>query len=107
MQMFHLLGLSANEPVHIISINANADEAQSVAERGAEFFRSHGRAVHKHAIHASDSIANIVLSTVADIGASMLVMGAFGPHSLMHQIFAGSTTKQLVRASSVPVFVHH
>jgi nucleotide-binding universal stress UspA family protein len=37
----------------------------------------------------------------------MLVIGVFAPHSLMHKLLVGSVTKQLIRASPIPVFVHH
>lgn len=107
MHMFHLMGLRGDGTMHIVSIDEDNNKAEELAQRGASFFESHGAEVKKHALQSVHEVAQAVLNTVENVGAGMLVMGAFGPHSLMHQLMAGSVTKQLVRSAPVPVFVHH
>jgi nucleotide-binding universal stress UspA family protein len=107
MQMFHLMGLRGGEPMHVLSVDDDDDKAEALAGRGADFFRSHAVEVSAHGLQAGGGAAQAILNLVESVGAGMLVMGAFGPHSLMHQLMAGSVTKQLIRACPVPVFVHH
>ncbi len=107
MQMFHLLGLRGNRRVNILSFDNDDDKAEAIAGRGAAFFESHNIDVMAHGLQAGGGTAQAILTAIESLGAGMLVMGAFGPHSLMHQLMAGSMTKQLIRACPVPVFVHH
>jgi nucleotide-binding universal stress UspA family protein len=107
MQMFHLMGLRDQEAMHILSIDDDDEKAEMLAERGAAFFTSHGAEVTTHGLQATVEIAQVVLNTVESVNAGMLVMGAFGHHSLLHQLMVGSVTKQLIRSCPVPVFVHH
>jgi nucleotide-binding universal stress UspA family protein len=107
MQMFHLMGLRDDEAVHVLAIDDDDEQAEILAARGAAFFASHGADVTTHGLHSSGETAQVVLNTVESIKAGMLVMGAFGHHSLLHQLMVGSVTKQLIRACPVPVFVHH
>ncbi|MCA8927978.1 MAG: universal stress protein [Alphaproteobacteria bacterium] len=107
MQMFHLMGLANSGPIHIVSVDEDGAAAEAKAACGASFFESHGEKVTPHALQASTEIAATILNTVENLDVGMLVMGAFGSHSLMHQLFVGSVTKQLIRACPIPVFVHH
>ena len=107
MQMFHLMGLRDQEAMHILSIDDDDEKAEMLAERGAAFFTSHGAEVTTHGLQATVEIAQVVLNTVESVNAGMLVMGAFGHHSLLHQLMVGSVTKQLIRSCPVHVFVHH
>ena len=107
MQMFHLMGLRDQEAMHILSIDDDDEKAEMLAERGAAFFTSHGAEVTTHGLQATVEIAQVVLNTVESVNAGMLVMGAFGHHSLLHQLMVGSVTKQLIRSCPVPVLVHH
>jgi len=107
MQMFCLMGLANGGPVHVVSIDADNDKAEYLAARGAAFFESHGEKVTAHGLQSSGDFAQTILNTVESLGVGMVVMGAFANRSLMRQIFVGSVTKQIIRASTVPVFLHH
>jgi len=107
MQMFQLMGLAADEPVHVVAVAAEEAEANEIAERGAGFFRSHGVEVAVHGLAVDGDVAAAILNTVEDIGAGILVMGAFGPRGFLDRLLGASVTKQLIRASHVPIFVHH
>ena len=107
MHMFHLMGLANGGPIHIISVDQEDENAETLAARGAAFFKSHGMEVKTHALEASSEIAQTILNTAESLEVGMLVMGAFSKRSLMHQIFVGSVTKQLIRVCQIPVFVYH
>ncbi len=44
MHMVLLLGLAKGREVHVVCVDADADKANALAERGAALFRSHGYA---------------------------------------------------------------
>ncbi len=49
-------------------------------------------------------VDEVILSTLQDTNADLLVMGAYG-HSRIRELIIGSTTTTLLRASAVPVLV--
>ena len=51
-------------------------------------------------------IAGVIQKTARDIGAKLIVMGAY-EHSKFSQDIFGGVTHEVVRASSVPVFMSH
>lgn len=52
------------------------------------------------------SIANEILSRLADQGADLLVMGAYG-HSRMRELVFGGATRQIARHMTVPTLFSH
>ena len=107
MHMYILLGLAKEQEPHVVSIAANRAEAAAIASRGADLFRSHGFAAEAHGVAAHGSPADAILSHVESMNAGMLVMGAWGRHSLVHNILVGSATRRLLHDCPTPVFVHH
>jgi nucleotide-binding universal stress UspA family protein len=101
-QLFALLGLAEGSPVQVAAVGDGA-EASTLAEEGAALLRQHGLAAEP--VTLAGKAAPAQLGTAAQIGARMLVMGAFGGSSLM-RLLAGSTTHVLLRDSRVPVFIH-
>ena len=51
-------------------------------------------------------VAHVILSRIADIGADMLVMGAYG-HSRMRELIMGGATREILRHMTVPVLMSH
>ena len=132
MHMYILLGLAKEQEPHVVSIAANRAEAAAIASRGADLFRSHGFAAEAHGVAAHETAAkgaglfrshgfdaeahgiaargnpaDAILSHVESMNAGMLVMGAWGRHSLVHNILVGSATRRLLHDCPAPVFVHH
>ena len=110
MQMFYLLGLANNQPVHVVSLNEDAALAERTAARGAKFFSDRGVSATPHGVLGdgdSNEIAMTIFHLAESIGADMVVMGAYAEHSIWRQLIVGSVTRQLIRACPVPLFVHY
>ena len=68
----------------------------------------------RHGIHAdlsvqpraSMAISDIILNTLADSGAGLLVMGAY-EHSRFSEMLLGGVTREVVQRSHVPVLMAH
>ena len=107
MHMFLLLGLAKDREIHVVSVNADAAKANALAERGAALFRSHGYAALSNGVASQGKVSDSVLGAISTCNAGRLVMGAYGHQGGIRRMLVGSTTKRLVTASPVPVFVHH
>jgi nucleotide-binding universal stress UspA family protein len=67
----------------------------------------HGVRVEAKQAYASDiDTGNALLSSAADLGSDLLVMGAYG-HSRMRELVLGGTTRQILRDMTVPVLMSH
>jgi nucleotide-binding universal stress UspA family protein len=51
-------------------------------------------------------VSDVLLSRIADIGADLLVMGAYG-HSRMRELMMGGATRGILRHMTVPVLMSH
>jgi nucleotide-binding universal stress UspA family protein len=104
MHMVLLLGLAKGREVHVVSVDADADKANALSERGAALFLSHGYAALSNGIASRGKVSDSVLGAISTCSAGRLVMGAYGHEGGIRRM---STTKRLLTASRVPVFVHH
>jgi nucleotide-binding universal stress UspA family protein len=67
----------------------------------------HGLAA-KHELHPTEDLdpADAILSRAADLGADMIVMGAYG-HSRLREMIVGGTTRDILDHMTVPVLMSH
>lgn len=61
---------------------------------------------HLHKEHRSGSIASIIKDTADEVGAKLIVMGAY-EHSKLTQDLFGGVTHDVIRSARVPVFMAH
>jgi nucleotide-binding universal stress UspA family protein len=84
------------------------DPADGSGGQGRAFARSlarHGiRAEARHTVTAGVAPGEILLSTVAEIGADLLVMGAYG-HSRLREVALGGVTRSVLAHMTVPVLM--
>lgn len=106
LHMFLLLGLAKDKEMHIVSGHKNIDKAEVVAKRAVAMCEAYGVKAQHHAIDLEGGVAESLLRTLESLDASILVMGGFS-HNILHEAIFGSCTKTLMRASTVPVFLHH
>ena len=66
----------------------------------------HGVAAQVHAETASASIADTILSRAADVGADLVVMGAWG-HARWAERVLGGATRGILSSMTVPVLMSH
>lgn len=71
--------------------------AHSLARHGV-------RAEARHTVTAGVAAGEILLSTVAEIGADLLVMGAYG-HSRLRELALGGVTRSVLAHMTVPVLM--
>jgi nucleotide-binding universal stress UspA family protein len=66
----------------------------------------HGVAAEAHADRCSGPVADAILSRAADLGAGLIVMGAWG-HARWAERVMGGATRGLLEAMTVPVMMSH
>ncbi|MFO1022299.1 MAG: universal stress protein [Planctomycetales bacterium] len=106
LQLFLYSGIPVDGECHILSIKDDKVEAAKTGDRAAQYLDSHGKKSKIHALTPHGTDAELILREIAAHQAGMLVMGAFGSNSLQEFIF-GSTTRQLLQKSPVPIFLSH
>lgn len=102
--------LQSADLVEVLSVNPeknNFDEGDIPSADISLHLARHGvKAVAKgtHAKNASNG--ELVLSHASNMGADMIVMGAYG-HSRFRELIFGGTTRYLLKHMTVPVFMSH
>jgi nucleotide-binding universal stress UspA family protein len=67
----------------------------------------HGvKAQVERTVAADLPVGEVLLSRLADLGADLLVMGAYG-HSRMRELLLGGATRSLLQSMTVPVLMSH
>lgn len=101
--------LEAADSVHILEVKQRADEATGLAPDTtiAASLARHGIKPSVRTSIATDiSVGDEILSRLADIGADLLVMGAYG-HSRMREMVFGGVTRHIFRHMTVPALFSH
>lgn len=93
--------------VDVISVETErlpADDARD--ERLVKHLARHGVDARARSIPSALSIADTILSGLADSGSDLLVMGAYG-HSRLRERMLGGTTRSILQAMTAPVLLSH
>jgi nucleotide-binding universal stress UspA family protein len=106
IHMLALLGLAQGRPIHVVSIARDRSAAEERARRAADLLGKHEYDATVHGLASDAEPADIILARRESLGATVIVMGAYG-QSALHDFFLGSTTKKLLNACPCPLFVHH
>jgi len=105
LQLFQLLGLVGGEDIDVVTIHRDRAEAAAVANLAGEFLVAHGAPHRLHAISTDRAPAEVVLEEVRRRAPRLLVMGAYGRHHSLRELFATSVTRAVLAACPVPVFL--
>ncbi len=96
--------------VEVVTIDPKATELADAPLPGADLclhLARHGINAEAKVIPGSDVDAgNMLLSHAADVGANLIVMGAYG-HSRLRELVLGGMTLHLLRHMTVPVLMSH
>lgn len=103
---FHASGIGARYETHVISLASDFESAARIAGRAVDYLTHHGVMAHACPLVASSSPGEQLVREAELLGAQLLVMGAFR-HSSLHDFFFGSTTRTVLKATSIPVFLDH
>jgi len=99
-------GLSGPGPVNIISVEQLASEARHDAELAQRFLSYHKVESVLLVLESAAAPAGVILEQVGHLGASLLVMGAYGQPAL-REFVLGSVTATALSESPVPLFLYH
>jgi nucleotide-binding universal stress UspA family protein len=94
----------------VVVLVINPRRGNHGAEPGADIalhLARHGIKVEAQNTEVKDlSVADALLSRLADQGIDLLVMGAYG-HSRLRELVVGGVTRQLFQQMTVPVLMSH
>jgi nucleotide-binding universal stress UspA family protein len=90
----------------VLSVNPEDGTDRGVSDLVGHIARR-GIEVRVEALSADDlSISEMLLSRAADIGADLIVMGAYG-HWRLSETILGGVTRDVLRHMTVPVLMAH
>ncbi len=101
--------LTAAEQVYILEVKARGDTAGTLAPDTsiAAALARHGiKPTIRSSVAADISVGDEILSRLSDLGADLLVMGAYG-HSRMRELVFGGATRHIARHMTVPTLFSH
>jgi nucleotide-binding universal stress UspA family protein len=102
--------LAAAEIVTVLTIDAREAPRGHGQVPGADIslhLARHGvKAQVEQTVSADLSVGDVLLSRAADLGADLLVMGAYG-HSRLRELLLGGATRTLLGNMTIPVLMSH
>ena len=102
--------LAAAEAVTVLTIDPREGPDGHGELPGADIslhLARHGvKAEIERTVSADLPVGDVLLSRAADLGADLLVMGAYG-HSRARELLLGGATRSLLRSMTVPVLMSH
>jgi len=107
----HALGRMQNaDEVHIVMVDPIATEVANGREPGADlaqYLARHGINIEVERLASGGQpIAKVLQQHAIDMGADLIVMGAFG-HSRLRQMVFGGTTSAMLENLTVPTLMAH
>ena len=98
--------LKRADKVSVLSINAKDGTHLPGADIAAHLARHGCKAEAARTVTSDVSVADVILSDAADIGADFIVMGAYG-HSRLREWVLGGATRDVLGMMTMPVFLAH
>ena len=92
--------------VHIVAVDADAMRAARLADEAGEYLALHDIEADSRPVPSSVPPADLLLQAASDLGAELLVLGAYGTPRLK-EFLLGSVTKSLLKQSPFPLFLFH
>lgn len=103
---FAASGLAESRNVHVATVDDDGARAWETANLAVASLRESGIPATPHSIVSTLSNAEALTKFCQDIGAGMVVMGAFA-RSRMAELFGGSATRALAEHSPAPLYLQH
>ena len=94
--------------IHIVQVHHEGEAARKPADPEMQrFLERHGKKVTMHDLQGPPGdVADLLLRQANQVGADIIVMGAYG-HSRLRQWLLGGTTRDLLSKTEIPVFMAH
>lgn len=106
VQLFAVLGVGAGRRVSVTSVDEDQGMAARRASGAVSYLRAHGVEAGAVPIASRAHAADIIAAQVADRGAGMVVMGAYGHRGWRERLF-GSATERMVESPPCALFIYH
>ena len=94
----------------VLSVNPEIGSRLHGEQPGADlalYLARHGVRAEASTVTAyNDDAGNVLLSRAADLGADLIVMGAYG-HSRLRELVLGGATRTILQSMTVPVLLSH
>ena len=91
----------------LLSIGSRSHEGNELSQaRAIGFLAMHGISAQARNVECTIDPAEAMLSQLADLGADLLVMGAYG-HARLREIILGGMTRTILDKMTVPTFMSH
>ena len=102
--------LERADQVTVLAVNAHSRPGNHGEEPGADIalhLARHGVKAQVHQTESADiAVSDEILSRLADEGADLLVMGAYG-HGRLRELILGGVTRSILQQMTVPVLMSH
>jgi nucleotide-binding universal stress UspA family protein len=105
LEAFQRAGLEDWQTVRVVSVAGEEEQARRSAEEAARFLCFHNIPAEARPHVGGRRAADVLLHEVAELGAGMLVMGAFSRSAVKESLY-GSTTEAILEAAPSVLFVH-
>jgi nucleotide-binding universal stress UspA family protein len=102
--------LAAASSVTVLAVDPVVGREEHGEVPGADiglYLARHGIKAHvEEAVSGEVGIGDVLLSRAADLGADLLVMGAYG-HSRIRELMLGGVTRAILKSMTLPVLMSH
>jgi nucleotide-binding universal stress UspA family protein len=99
-------GLAATREVHVATVDDDGAAAWEMANKGVLILRQEGVFAIAHNVVSILSNAEALFALARELGAGLIVMGAFA-HSRLAHLFGQSAMRGLIEKSDVPLYLQH
>ena len=106
LHMAILVGILKGKTVHIAHVNSEEKAAKEIIDIAIKLCANHGIKAVGHPLITSEKPAAAILKLKEEIKPFLIVLGAFG-HAGITYLFMGSCAKELIKTTSVPLFLYH
>jgi nucleotide-binding universal stress UspA family protein len=103
---FAASGIAESRKIHVASVDDNGAQAWEMATAGVKLFANAGIAAETHNLVSPLSSTDALFAFANEIGAGLMVMGAFA-HSRLAHLFHRSVTRGLVERTTIPLYLQH
>jgi len=103
---FAASGLATERDINVATVDDDGARAWEMANRGVQIFREAGLYARPHNVVSVLSNAEAIFELARELGAGVIVMGAFA-HSRLQHLFKQSAMRGLIERSSVPLYLQH
>ena len=103
---FAATGLARSRNVHVASVDDSGEQAWEMATAGVKLFAELGVAAETNNLVSAQSSVEALFAFSKEIGAGLIVMGAFAHNRIAH-LFHGSVTRGLVERTTTPLYLQH